>query len=321
MKEGEKLRFSSFLFAFFFVFPAAKIGCAGFCLRRQNFLRLANLLSLRIMNTGNSTQGNDEAKAVLDKEREEILERLEGWLETPLLILGFVWLALLVIEFIQGLSPFLETVSNAIWIIFIVDFAVKFTLAPHKLGYLKSNWLTAVALLVPALRVFRIFRVFRIMQAARFARGLRLVRIITSLNRGMRALGASMGRRGFGYVVALTVIVLASGAAGMYAFENETEGGLRNYGESLWWTAMLLTSIGSDYFPKTPEGRILCLLLSVYGFCIFGYVTATLATFFVERDAADKNSAIADTGGIENLQTEISALREEIRLLSARLNK
>ncbi len=36
----------------------------------------------------------------------------------------------------------------------------------------------------------------------------------------MRALGASMGRRGFGYVVALTMIVTLAGAAGMYAFES-----------------------------------------------------------------------------------------------------
>jgi voltage-gated potassium channel len=289
--------------------------------KETNFSNLPNLLSLKIMNRGNSTQENEDAKVVLNKEREEILGTLEGWLETPLLILGFVWLALLVIEFIRGLSPFLETFSSAIWIIFIVDFVVKFTLAPRKLEYLKNNLLTAVALLIPALRVFRIFRVFRVLRAARFARGLRLVRIITSLNRGMRALGASMGRRGFGYVVALTLIILVSGAAGMYAFENEVEGGLQNYGESLWWTAMLLTSIGSDYFPKTSEGRILCLLLAVYGFGIFGYVTATLATFFVERDATNKDSPIADAGKIENLQLEIAALREEIRLLSARLNK
>ncbi|MDQ3797998.1 MAG: ion transporter [Acidobacteriota bacterium] len=273
------------------------------------------------MEKANSAPGNDDAKVVLNREREEILERLEGWLETPLLVLGFVWLALLVIEFIWQLSPFLETVSNVIWIIFIVDFALKFALAPRKTEYLKSNWLTAVALLIPALRVFRIFRVVRVLRAARIARGLRLVRIITSLNRGMGALGASMGRRGFGYVLALTAIVLVSGAAGMYAFENETEGGFRSYGESLWWTAMLLTSIGSDYFPRTPEGRVLCLLLGIYGFCIFGYVTATLATFFVERDASSKDSAIVDAGRIESLQTEISALREEIRLLGARLNK
>ncbi len=32
----------------------------------------------------------------LKDERESLLERLEKWLETPLLILGFVWLALLI---------------------------------------------------------------------------------------------------------------------------------------------------------------------------------------------------------------------------------
>ncbi len=97
----------------------------------------------------------------------------------------------------------------------------------------------------------------------------------------------SMGRRGFGYVVALTMIVTLAGSAGMYAFENNLADGrgLNSYGEALWWTAMLLTSLGSEYWPQTAEGRVLCLLLSLYGFAMFGYVTATLATFFVGRDA------------------------------------
>ena len=287
---------------------------------RRNFSNLPNLLSLKIMKQENADAENDNPEAVLNREREEILGRLENWLETPLLILGFVWLALLVIEFIRGLSPLLDAAGNVIWIIFIVDFAVKFTLAPRKIEYLKHNWLTAVSLLIPALRIFRIFRVVRVLQAARVARGLRLVRVIASINRGMRALGASMGRRGFGYVIALTTIILLSGAAGMFAFENEVEGGsLRSYGDALWWTAMLLTSIGSDYFPKTSEGRVLCLLLAIYGFCIFGYVTATLATFFVESDAAHKDSALANAGEIENLRTEISALRGEINFLTEAL--
>ena len=175
------------------------------------------------------------------------------------MILGFVWLALLIYELIWNLSPALELLGTVIWIIFIVDFALKFLLAPDKTDYLKANWLTALALIVPALRVFRIFRVFRILRAARAARGVRLFRVLTSLNRGMKSFGASFGRRGFGYVVALSVIVCFAGAAGMLAFENEVEGGIKTYGEALWWTAMLLTSIGSEYFPKTAEGRVFVL--------------------------------------------------------------
>ena len=249
-------------------------------------------------------------------ERESLLARLEDWLETPLLILGFVWLALLIYELIWNLSPALELLGTIIWIIFIVDFAVKFLLAPDKTDYLKSNWLTALALLVPALRVFRIFRVFRILQAARAARGIRLFRVLTSLNRGMKSLGASFGRRGFGYVVALSVIVCFAGAAGMLAFENEAEGGIKTYPDALWWTAMLLTSIGSEYFPQTVEGRVLCFLIALYGFAVFGYVTATLATFFVGRDAEDKESEIVGAEDVKALRVEISKLRAEIESLS-----
>jgi voltage-gated potassium channel len=259
-------------------------------------------------------------RPLLDAERRELLTRLEDWLETPMLMLGFAWLALLILEFTRGLSPALEVVGTIIWIIFILDFVLTFALAPDKSDYLKANWLTALALAVPALRVFRIFRVVRVFRAARAARGLRLFRVVSSLNRGMRALGATMRRRGFGYVVALTVIVTLSGAAGMYAFENELPDGLgfESYGEALWWTAMVMTTMGSDYFPRTTEGRVLCFALAVYAFAVFGYVTATLATFFVGRDAANAEAEVAGAEQIEKLRAEIAALREELRAFARR---
>jgi voltage-gated potassium channel len=275
-----------------------------------------------------SEQQKERTEKVLEKEEKEIVRerikeerrslvaRLEDWLETPLLILGFVWLVLLVIELTGNLSPALGLAGTIIWIIFIVDFALKFLLAPDKTDYLKASWLTALSLIVPALRVFRIFRVFRVLRAARAVRGVRLFRVLTSLNRGMKSLGASFTRRGFGYVVALSVIVAFAGAAGMLAFENEVEDGIKTYGEALWWTAMLLTSIGSDYFPKTVEGRVLCFILALYGFAVFGYVTATLATFFVGRDAENKESEIVGAEDINALRGEIALLREEIKLLN-----
>ena len=94
-----------------------------------------------------------------------------------------------------------------------------------------------------------------------------------------------MRRRGFGYVAVLTVIVTFAGAAGMYAFERDAPGGgFDSYWTALWWTAMVVTTMGSEYWPKTPDGRVLCLLLAIYAFSVFGYVTAALASFFVGRD-------------------------------------
>ena len=72
---------------------------------------------------------DDTAKRALDAERDEVLRQLEDWLETPMLVLGFVWLALLVFELTWGLSPLLEIAGTVIWVVFIIDFGVKFTLA------------------------------------------------------------------------------------------------------------------------------------------------------------------------------------------------
>ncbi len=249
----------------------------------------------------------------ITNERREILGQLENWLEMPMLILSIIWLGLFIIEALWGVSPFLDNLSNVIWGIFWIDFALKFVLAPEKWTYLKSNWLTVLALALPAFRLFRAFRAFRLLRGARAARGLRLAKLLTSLNRGMKSMGSSFGRRGFGYVLVVTLIVMFAGAAGMYSFENEVEGGFSSYADALWWTAMLLTSIGSEFFPKTAEGRVLCLFLSVYGFAVFGYMTATLATFFIRRDT---EQSVEGEPPMSELKNEIAELR---RLLTAGL--
>lgn len=269
-------------------------------------------------NMGNSEQRKAKSpdEVALEWERGELLQRLECWLETPMLVLAFVWLALLVMELIWGESSLFDVLGTLIWIVFIIDFVVALVLAPQKVAYFKSHWLTTISLLIPALRIIRAFRVFQVFRLARAARSLRLVRVISSLNRGMKALGASLGRRGFGYILILTVLVTLGGSAGMYAFEKEAADGLISYGEALWWTAMVITTMGSQYWPQTVEGRVLCVCLALYAFGVFGYVTAALATFFVGRDAEDDEAELAGGKQLNALKDEISALREDIRALS-----
>ncbi|MGK7871226.1 ion transporter [Falsiroseomonas sp. E2-1-a20] len=218
------------------------------------------------------------------EERLFTLVELEEWLRTPMLVLSAVWLALVVAELALGVSRLLETLGSVIWMIFLAEFALRLWLAPDKAVFLRTNWLSVIALVAPA---FRLLRGFRLLRAARAARGLRLVRVVGTANRTMNALRATMHRRGLGYVLALTTLVNLLGAAGMYAFERapEVEGGFTSFGDALWWTAMLLSTMGSAYWPVTAEGRVLCLLLAVYAFAVFGYITAAFASFFVGRDA------------------------------------
>jgi voltage-gated potassium channel len=261
----------------------------------------------------------DKNAQELERERDGLLYQLESWLEMPMIILAFVWLVLLLVEFVWGTGPFLGMVFNTIWAIFILEFLLRFTLAPRKLPFLRRTWLTVISLVLPAARVFQLARAIRMLSMARAVRGMHMVRVVGSINRGMNALRASMGRRGFGYVAALSLIVLLAGSAGMYIFESDLpdgQVGFENYGEALWWTAMLLTTVASEYWPQTPEGRFLTFLLSLYALGILGYVTATLASFFVGRDAADETGELPNAQSIQELHAEITALRTQLQQMT-----
>lgn len=257
-----------------------------------------------------------ETQTQINKQRWRLLVQIDQTLEGPMIFLGFVWLVLLVIDLAYGLNKTLQLISTIIWIIFIIDFLVKLFLAPKKLLFLRKNWLTPVSLVIPALRVFRLVRIIRL---ARALRGVRFVRIIASINRSMKSLNATMQRRGFSYVVLLSAGVVFAGAAGMYAIEKDH--GLNSYWDALWWTLMLIITVGTDFWPKTGEGRALCFVLALFGFAVFGYITATLASFFVGRDAEESDAPIAGASEIEALRKEIAALHETIKELKTDMHQ
>nr|MBA2745551.1 two pore domain potassium channel family protein [Flavisolibacter sp.] len=97
--------------------------------------------------------------------------------------------------------------------------------------------------------------------------------------------------------------------------------GFTNYGESLWWTAMRVITSGSEQWPLSPEGRVLAFILAVFGYAVFGYVTATLATFFIGRDAEEKDAPIAGSKEIAALQQRVEHLVNLIESDAAQIKK
>ncbi|NJD29056.1 MAG: ion transporter [Chloroflexi bacterium] len=233
---------------------------------------------------------------VMEAERETLLEHVHAALDGFMVLLSVAWIALLVAELLGGgLPPSLEIALRVIWGIFVLDFGIEFAVAPVKRRYLRTHWISAVSLVLPAVRILRIFTALRVLRAARVVRSVGLLRVLTSMNRGLASLRETAARRGVGYVVAATAIVIVVGAAGMAAFESPgslpAEGvppdatALEDFGDALWWTAFAMTT-GATSQPATAEGRLLGWLLSLYGLGVFGYLTATLASHFVGRERA-----------------------------------
>ena len=233
--------------------------------------------------------------SALRQERESLLEQISSALDGVMVLLSATWIALLVVEFAGGgLPPSLDAAVWVIWAIFVVDFLVEFAIAPAKARYIRTHWLTVVSLVLPAFRILRLASALRVLRAGRVVRGVGLLRLLTSLNRGLSSLRATAARRGIGYVITATALVMVVGSAGMAFFESPTSGAgqpttkarqgpIEDYGDAFWWTAYAMTT-GATHAPSTGEGKVLGWLLSLFGLGVFGYLTATLASHFIERD-------------------------------------
>lgn len=127
------------------------------------------------------------------RKRYRIFYTLEENLEIPMFLLAITWLYLFLLEIFRGLSEIQETLIFVIWILFIAEFVIKLVVAPRKLQYLKNSWITIIALIIPALRVFRIFNALRILRSVRVINSTTIIRAITSGKRFFGALKEAQG--------------------------------------------------------------------------------------------------------------------------------
>ena len=138
-----------------------------------------------------------EVRKKIKNEREGILQQLEDWLETPMLDVESDLARVCSSSRFMDLNPFLEAVGFVIWGVFILEFALKFFLAPKKIEYLKNNWLIAYFARSSGVAYFSNFP--RVPYFSGDARGSRSAARAAArfFEIGMNALGESFRRRGF----------------------------------------------------------------------------------------------------------------------------
>lgn len=248
----------------------------------------------------------------LVRDRWQIVIKLDRALEIPMMALGFLWTALVILDLAGSLRSSFRILLIIFWGAFILEFFIKLLLSPSARKYFNRTPLIRASALLPSLRMLRVIHIIRQAKASNITLEYRVARILSALNRSMSEISTSMKRRSFGYVFTFTIAVIFIGGFALYIFERRVNEDLQTYGASLWTTAMILTSIGSDFFPVTPEGRVLCFILALYGYAVFGYFTAIFASYFYDKDTEGMHG---DGMQIQKLRSEISELREEIKLL------
>lgn len=192
-----------------------------------------------------------------------------------------------------------EAVLWATWGGFLVDYIVRLMLTEHRWRWFYRHLLDLAIVVLPLLRP------------------LRLMRFLTIIALIQRNAGSMLRGRVVVYTVGATAMTIFLAGLAVLDAEQGSGGQINNFGDAVWWAFVTITTVGyGDFVPVTPTGRVVAAGLMVGGIALIGVVTATLASWIVERVSLETDrSAAATEAQVAALHEVVSDLRDEIREL------
>lgn len=232
-------------------------------------------------------------------------EKLNAVYQVFIVLLALVSIVLVILDLcgkISLASGALFWIDMAILIIFAVDYIVRFILATEKWQFFKKNIFDLLAV-IPFNSIFSFFRfarVFRIAKLTKLAKITKLARLTAFFGRfGTRA-KKFLHTNGFIYVLYTSgVLVLTSSIIMMY-----TEG--KSFFDALWWSIVTVTTVGyGDISPETGVGRVMAVILMLFGIGLVSMLTGTITSYFANR--ATENKPAPESTELEDIIADMNS--------------
>ncbi|WP_324253870.1 potassium channel family protein [Microbacterium schleiferi] len=184
------------------------------------------------------------------------------------------------------------------WGLFAIDYVVRLVIAENRWKWFYRHLIDLAIVVLPMLRPLRLMR---------------FLTILALLNRGA---GTRLRGKVVVYTVGGTVLLVLLAGLVVLDAERGSGGDIQNVGDAVWWAFVTITTVGyGDYFPVTLTGRVVAVGLMIGGIALIGVVTATLASWIVERVSDDTQRKTHAT------EAQVEELRDEIRELKAMIQE
>lgn len=211
----------------------------------------------------------------------ELRERL--WTQLGIIGLALLSVGLIIYEYSADIAPeqvnAIHNIDILIALIFLGDFLIGLACAPKRGAYFRQNWTDLLASIPITDTMFQSLRALRL---------LRLVRVIRLAARLRRLSSAaeSIATRSSKYIYAATIstVVILMASTMFFTAEVEDNPEVSNYFDAVWWTIVTSTTVGyGDIYPVTTLGRIIAMLLMVFGIGLIGTVAGFVGGYVLER--------------------------------------
>ncbi|MCU1513592.1 MAG: ion transporter, partial [Microbacteriaceae bacterium] len=191
-----------------------------------------------------------------------------------------------------------DAVLNVTWGVFVIDYIVNLVLAKPRWRWFYRHLLDLAIVALPLLRP------------------LRLLRLVTLLRALQQIAGSALRGRVVVYVAgAASLLIFVAALAELDQERHAPGASITTFASGLWWAVVTITTVGyGDLYPVTDVGRLIAVAVMLGGIALIGVVTATLASWIVERVAMKDESEQAAT------RRQVAELADEVRALRFSLN-
>ncbi|WP_051501006.1 potassium channel family protein [Nesterenkonia sp. AN1] len=224
--------------------------------------------------------------------RDDPLARYARWdraTERPMAIIALLFLGVYAYVVIGNLRlsgvDWPRAFMTGVWVIFALHYVISLVLVRDRVRWFFTHLHELAMALLPFLRPLQL---------------LRLVKLLSVLH---KTAGTALRGQVTVYVAGTSAILVLIAALGVLDAEQNAQGAnITSFGDAMWWAFVTITTVGyGDYYPVTDLGRMIAVGLMIAGIALIGSVTATLASWFVEKVAQtqQETQAEADAGGAQ----------------------
>lgn len=230
-----------------------------------------------------------------DQSRLQRFEQRTEWLLAAVALLFLAAYSIRVLAQPRGVGgTALHVVMVALYVMLVADYLIRFYLAEPRGRWFVRNLLDLAIVVLPMLRPLRLLSLAVVLEV--------LQRVVGHSIRGRVATYTAGG---------VVTIVYAASLAVLDVERDAPDAQITSFGDALWWAVTTVTTVGyGDRTPVTVGGRLIAVALMIAGISLLGVVTATLASWIVERVAEEDTANQAATAAqIEELRQEIRRMR------------
>lgn len=194
--------------------------------------------------------------------------RVSYW---PLTIAALAFLFAYTFQVIGDLAGVWSTVCSTVvaltWVMFLTDYFARLLLSSPKRLWVRSHLFDVLVVILPTLRPVRLLGAF------------------TRLASFTKSVGSSLRAQMLIYGAGIALLLIWQASLAVLSAERHAPGAtITSFGNAVWWAFCTITTVGyGDYTPITLQGRIVAVLLMICGVVLVGLITATFASWVLER--------------------------------------